>query len=226
MKPPAETYTQSHCWKTIGIFGDRSCEVLPHHVHCRNCPTYQLAGRQLLDRPMSEDYRREITNKLAAQHRPRQIQTLRLMIFRVADVWLALPSACLEQTLSPVPTSSVPQRSNRHFLGLVNAHGELQLCFTLRHLIQTDLTTETSASSAVRIFPRLLVLKLHGQRWVIHADEVMGVIEYPSASLQNLPANLSQSKPQLMTALFEFEGQRISLIDEERLALQLQNALA
>lgn len=226
MKSAAETQIQEHCWKTIGISGDRSCEALSHHVHCRNCPTYQLAGRQLLDRPMSEDYRQEITKKLAAQHRPQQIDTLRLMVFRVAEVWLALPSACLEQTLSPVPTVSIPQRSNRHFLGLVNAHGELQLCFTLRHLIQTDLTAESSASSVVRVFPRLLVLKLHGQRWVIHADEVMGMIEYPRASLQKLPANLSQSKQPLMTALFEFEGQCISLVDEERLIAQLQDALA
>ena len=52
------------CWKTIGVEADRSCEQLQQHVHCRNCPTYRLAGRQLLNRPMPADYRAELTRRL------------------------------------------------------------------------------------------------------------------------------------------------------------------
>ena len=38
------------CWNRIGIRGDKSCERLPEHVHCRNCPVYAAAAKRILDR--------------------------------------------------------------------------------------------------------------------------------------------------------------------------------
>ena len=212
------------CWKTIGILADRSCPELQQHVHCRNCPTYRLAGRQLLDRPMPEDYRAELTQRLASKPPERQADYQRLLIFRVSSVWLAMPSACFEQSLSPVPIVRVPARSNRHFLGLVNTHGELQLCFTLEHFIGPD-PDEIAVVESTHAFPRLLVVRLQGQRWVFPADEVMGTIEHPLASLQKLPANVDKSSHRLVSALFDLDALRIKLIDAERLAVLFQEAL-
>jgi hypothetical protein len=58
-KDPAE------CWKSIGTFGDRSCPRLTAEVHCRNCEVYRAGGRNLLDRPQPEAYRKELTRLLA-----------------------------------------------------------------------------------------------------------------------------------------------------------------
>jgi chemotaxis-related protein WspD len=212
------------CWKTIGILADRSCEQLQQHVHCRNCPTYRLAGRQLLDRPMPADYRTELTQRLARKPRERHTDYQRLLVFRVASVWLAMPSACFEQSLSPVPIVRVPARSNRHFLGLVNTHGELQLCFTLEHFIGPD-PDEVAVVESTRAFPRLLVVRLQGQRWVFPADEVLGTVEHPLGSLQKLPANVDKSSHRLVSALFDLDALRIKLIDEARLAMLFQEAL-
>ena len=38
------------CWNRIGIYGDKSCPVLPEHIHCRNCSVYSAAATRLLDR--------------------------------------------------------------------------------------------------------------------------------------------------------------------------------
>lgn len=213
------------CWKTIGVEADRSCEQLQQHVHCRNCPTYRLAGRQLLNRPMPADYRAELTRRLSEKPPERQTNTQRSIVFRVASVWLALPSSCFEQMLSPVPIVRVPARSNRHFLGLANTHGELQLCFTLEHFIGPD-PDDIAVPASTQAFPRLLVVRLQGQRWVFPADEVLGTIEHPRDELQKLPANVDKSGRRLLSALFDHENLRVKLIDEERLAALFQEALA
>ncbi len=214
------------CWKSIGILGDRSCEQLPQQVHCRNCPTFRLAGRELLDRPMPADYQAEITRQLAIRPPAHEADTLRILIFRVASVWLALPSACFEETLSPAPIVHVPLRSNRHFLGLANTHGELQLCFTLEHYLGADPDEPVAGNGDARAFARMLVVRLQGQRWVFLADEVLGTVTHPRAGLQALPANLAKASPRLLDALLEHEGRRIKLIDEARLAALLREALA
>lgn len=213
------------CWKAIGILGDRSCGQLEPHVHCRNCPTYRQAGRQLLNRPMGEDYRAELTRRLAAKPELPKGETRRLLVFRVANVWLALPSACFEETLAPSPIVKIPLKSNRHFLGLVSAHGELQLCFTLEHWLGPDPEEPMASAGAARIFPRLLVIHLRAQRWAFPADEILGTIDYPHAGLEALPSNLAKSGIRLVSALFHLEGLPVKLLDEERLAALFQEAL-
>jgi chemotaxis-related protein WspD len=222
---PAHPATPS-CWKTIGIFGDRTCGQLETEVHCRNCPAYRLAGRQLLNRPMTAEYRSDLTRRLATPPGNPGGELRRLLLFRVASVWLALPSPCFEATLPPLPIVRVPLRSNRHFLGLVSAHGEFRLCFTLEHWLGPDPDSPPAASGAARIFPRLLVVQLRGQRWMFRADEVLGSIDYPESGLEPLPANLAKSGARLLSALFHLDGLPVMVIDAERLAALLQEALA
>lgn len=209
----------------MGILGDRSCSQLEPHVHCRNCPTYRQAGRQLLNRPMGDDYRAELTRRLAAKPTEPQGETLRLLVFRIANVWLALPSVCFEETLSPLPIVRVPLRSNRHFLGLVGVHGELQLCFTLEHWLGPDPDEPGASAGAARVFPRLLVIHLRTQRWVFPADEVLGTVDCPRAGLEPLPSNLAQSGTRLVSALFHLEGLPVKLLNKERLAALFHEAL-
>ena len=224
----AEDTAATNCWKTIGVFGDRRCERLIEHIHCRNCPIYRMAGRELLERPMAEDYRGKLTERLAARPAADTTDTLRLMVFRVGAVWLALPSSCLEETLMPTAIIPIPGRSNRHFLGLVNTHGDLQLCFTLEHWLgaDEDATPDGTQAASLRVFPRLLAVRLQGQRWVFPADEVLGIMEYPRGDLENLPANLARSDQRVVAALLTHEGRRIKLMDESRLATLFQDSLA
>ncbi len=199
---------------------------MPEQVHCRNCPTYRQAGRELLNRPMPGGYRAELTQRLAVPPEAAANGELRLLVFRVASVWLALPSACFEATLAPVPVVPVPLRSNRHFLGLVNIRGELQLCFTLEHLLGPDPDEPVAPSGSVQVFPRLLLVNLRSQRWAFPVDEVLGTLEPSRTALDNPPPNLARPGQQLVAALFRAEGLRIKLLDGERLAALFQEALA
>jgi len=51
----------------LGVGGNASCRELLRYVHCRNCPVYSAAAVQLLDRPLSDDHRREWTNHYAQE---------------------------------------------------------------------------------------------------------------------------------------------------------------
>jgi len=219
---------ESQCWKRIGIHGDRSCEELEYCVHCRSCPVYHLAGRRLLDRPIPAEYREEWRRRLAEIPETPDPDSLGLMVFRVAGHWLALPSSCLDATLNPAPVRKVPHRGHRHFLGLVNAQGELQLCFTLEHLLDphgAETTGNPAPTGTGRAFPRLLVIKVRGQRWAFPADEVLGIERQPRARLQPPPAHLRLAPDHPVTALCELEGLRVSLLDPERLAARFAEAV-
>ncbi|MFO6078862.1 hypothetical protein ACLBUY_12210, partial [Pseudomonas aeruginosa] len=45
-----DTQQVDDCWNRIGVHGDKSCERLAEHVHCRNCEVYAAAATYLLDR--------------------------------------------------------------------------------------------------------------------------------------------------------------------------------
>ncbi|BBL69618.1 chemotaxis protein CheW [Methylogaea oryzae] len=211
------------CWKRIGIHGDRSCPDLAEHIHCRNCPVYHAAGRRLLDRPVPEDYRAEWTARLAEPKPVLDADALRLMLFRIADAWLALPAAHFATSLAPVPVRSVPFRSNRHFLGLINDGGELRLCFTLEHLL--DLRRQSAAEDSRRAFPRLLVMQARNHLWTFPADEVQGIVRFPRSALQDPPDNLAKAPGVCTAAMLEWRGQPVGLLDVERLVDRLQEAL-
>jgi chemotaxis-related protein WspD len=213
------------CWKHTGIQGDHSCGELERHVHCRSCPVYHLAGRRLLDRPVPEDYRAEWSRRLAEPPAAPDPDSLKLMVFRVARTWLALPSGCFDESLAPEPVRRVPHRSNRHFLGLVNTRGDLQLCFTLEHLFDPHEGDMPVRAGAGRAFPRLLVIRVRGQRWVFPADEVYGILHWPRSRLETPPANLGKAPGNLAVALFDLDGLRVSLMDPERLADRFLEAL-
>ncbi|HBP1772226.1 TPA: chemotaxis protein CheW, partial [Pseudomonas aeruginosa] len=39
-----DTQQVDDCWNRIGVHGDKSCERLAEHVHCRNCEVYAAAA--------------------------------------------------------------------------------------------------------------------------------------------------------------------------------------
>ncbi len=78
------------CWNEIGVAGDRSCLELKTYTHCRNCPVYSRAGRQLLQRQAPAGYLNEWTNLLTHHQEEQPLNTISVGIFRLGGEWLAL----------------------------------------------------------------------------------------------------------------------------------------
>jgi chemotaxis-related protein WspD len=225
MTQTTESLIGMACWRTIGTDGDRSCDRLPQYVHCRNCTVFGLAGRQLLDRPMPDDYRTEITRKLAEKTEYARPDDLVLMVFRIGSIWLAIAADTIEESMSPVPVSRIPMRSNGCFLGLVNTLDGIELCFSLKPFFSPDPGESPTTADTPRTFPRYLVLRLRGQRWVVTVDEVEGIIGHSRMQLEAVPASLARSEHRLVTAFCDMQGRQVMIIDPPRLARVLEDAL-
>jgi chemotaxis-related protein WspD len=125
---------QSDCWNRIGVRGDRSCPELTQYVHCQNCPVFAAAGRHFLDVPTPPDYLDEWTERLAAPAEEATADLEGVLVFRLADEWLALSVHTLVEVTTPRPIHRVPHRGGL-LAGLVNIRGELCLCVHLTKLL-------------------------------------------------------------------------------------------
>src|SRR5215831_6881941 len=89
------TSVREDCWNRIGVWGDRSCPELAGAVHCHNCPVFAAAGRQFLDAPSPLGYLEDWAERLAALPETAASDLQSVLIFCIADEWLALPVAVL-----------------------------------------------------------------------------------------------------------------------------------
>jgi chemotaxis-related protein WspD len=153
---PMETSISQHCWNQGGIWGEASCPELAQVVHCHNCSVYTQAGRRLLEREAPPGYV-EAWTALVTQTKTENSQRdytdlLSVFIFRLGAEWLALPSGIVQEATRPNPIHTVPHRSDRIFLGLVNVRGALLLCISLRHLLGIEDVEADFESSQMEYF--------------------------------------------------------------------------
>ena len=213
------------CWKTIGIFGDHTCERLVTEIHCRNCEIYRAEGRHLLDRPLPEGYREELTRQLAEPVSLGKGKPIGLVLFRIGGAWLALPSGCFSRTLSLLPVTPIPGRQNAVFEGVVSAHGELRLCVSLAPLLG-DAVEQAVVDASARVFPRMLEIFMNGETWVFRVDEVLGSIECLPERIDMRSVTQMDAEFALVRGLFEWQGLRVMLLNEERLLHELRISLS
>ena len=210
MKPLAVV---DDCWSRIGVWGDGSCPELARVVHCHNCPVFAAAGRRFLDAPSPDGYLAEWTRRLAAPLEEEEAGRTGVLVFRLAEEWLALPVAVLCEVASPRPVHRVPHRAGS-LAGLANIRGELLLCARLGKVLGI---AHDEAGAA-----RLLVCRREGERWVFPTDEVDQVHHLPASGLAPPPATLARARAHLTRAVFAHRGRAVGLLDDARLFAKLR----
>jgi predicted RNA methylase len=140
-----------HHWNLIGVRGDRSCPELIEFVHCQNCPVFAAAGRRFLDAPSPEGYLDEWTDRLAEHADELSCGLISVLVFRLADEWLALPIQTLVEVTPPRPDTvdisadAVARiRENAAANGIANVDvREMNVFDELRELERTGARFET-----------------------------------------------------------------------------------
>lgn len=220
---PQIPFTVEPCWRTIGVAGDSSCSQLASVIHCHNCPVFSDAGQQLFERPSPPERIAEQTARLAEKVRQEFSDNVALLVFRIADEWLALDVDAIVEVATPRALHRVPYRTNDTFLGIVNLRGELQLCVSLRALLGIPATDPLAASQpatqhATRAAAcRLIVCQGEGQRWVFAADEVAGVQQVSTHRLGNVPATVAKGSHPLANGVFRWGEHHVGRLDSQRL---------
>src|SRR5437667_114868 len=186
MMPLPTRQTTGDCWNTIGVRGDRSCPELTRVVHCQNCPVFAAAGRRFLDAPSPPGYLEEWTERLAAPVEEIAADREGVLVFRLADEWLALPVRVLIEVTTVRPVHRVPHRAGL-LAGLVNIRGELYLCAHLGKLLGAERKAAgpdgaapsrngDRASGPAMATDRLLVTRRDADRWVFRVDAAEKVV--------------------------------------------------
>ena len=87
------------CWNRIGVWGDEKprCKELEKVVHCVNCKVYSGAGRLLLDRPADQDYIANWSEQLKREKNRKHENMVSVVVFRIADEWLALSARLFQE---------------------------------------------------------------------------------------------------------------------------------
>lgn len=207
------------CWKRIGIEGDRSCEQLPRHVHCRNCERYAQAAIQLLDRyPPSQVPASDQPPESIAEH---QGPLCSALVFRLGQDWLAINSRCLLEVAAVAPIHSLPHQRSKVLLGVGNVRGALVPCLSLTQLL--GLSTEPDPQRPNK--PRHLILATQEGALITPVDEVDAVQAIPQQHLQDAQRANSLPASQLAQAVITWQGRSLTWLDEQQLLQAMQRSL-
>ncbi len=223
---PSEYPPMSNCWKRIGVWGRERppCERLQTVIHCRNCEVFTRAGRTLLEREPPSGYQAEWAGILAEEKADPPTQTLSVVIFQLGGEWLALPSGLFAEITVPRPWHWLPHRKEPVLLGLVNIHGELQICVSLQALLEIPAAESPSGDGISS--GRMVVLRIASDHWVFPADQVLGIHRLPLETLENLPVTVEKTRHSFSRAVFWYKDRQVALLDDEKLLKALKKRVS
>jgi chemotaxis-related protein WspD len=209
------------CWNTIGVKGDRSCEKLPIAIHCHNCAVFAKAARAFLDRAAPPGYLAEVTEGLSRVAPARSAETVSAVVFEVGDQLLAIDTKAVVEVTAPRTPHRVGHRTGRIFSGLVNIHGQLELCCSLHGLLQIDVPPARSRSEKAR----MLLVEHEGQRFSFEVAAVHGVHRFGAVDTSAVPATSQQDVTSYVRQLLRFGERRAGHLDLEKTFRALEASL-
>ncbi len=214
-----------NCWKRIGVWGEEElrCPVLKQVIHCRNCEVFTRVGRNLLERNLPDHYEEEWTRVFAEKKEEEFPGTVSMLIFRIAKQWFALPAQLLEEVITPQPLHTVPHRNNSILMGVINVHGEIQLCVSLKDLL--ELEDDVDRKKEWRGYKRMIVVNKNDNRWVFPVDEIHGIYRVHPQTFENVPVTVAKAKTAFTKHLFKWEDTSVALLDDELLLYKLTRSV-
>ncbi|KNE27869.1 chemotaxis protein CheW [Achromobacter spanius] len=220
IESPARLSDVDDCWNRIGIRGDKSCEQLPGHVHCRNCPVYAAAAKRILDRlpPQLDSSDSDI-----AQIR-QDVRLSSLLVFRVGGEWLALPTRALDEVAASRQILALPHRRDPAVLGVTNVRGTLTVCVSVARLLGLH-----GAADDTRDRPgaaRMLIFGGAGRAVVLPVDEVEGIHAVNLDQLEPLPSTVEGASLKYSRGVAQCGGRSVGVLDETLLMQALERSLA
>lgn len=224
MNHPDMNASETSCWNRIGTRGDRSCERLGDHGHCRHCDVYSSAAARVMQRPLPQDYLQEWAASFASPPAEQKLADQSALVFRIGREWLALPTHLALTVAEPRSPHRLPHRNTGPLLGIVGIQGRIYPCLSLAALLGIT-AEEPAALPGQRVYPRLLLMQFGRHALALPVDDLQGIHRHSAEDLQPLPATLVESRHRYMRGLLVVGEQRIGCLDEELIGHQLNGAL-
>ena len=209
------------CWNRIGLWAgpQRSCERLAEFVHCRNCPVYKSAGRELLERPV------ELVDAADLQvAEPRNLADTSYTCFRIHQEWFALPTDGVISVVDPLEVRKVPHLNRDVIEGICYYNGESLLAIDLAALISGLAQSKVSGSNK-KSFARFMLLESPLGRLALRVSEVWGTQRCASGELKPLVTQQNDQASSLVRFRLDWQQQALSVIDDDALFRELERQL-
>lgn len=213
------------CWNRIGVRGDNSCPKLKEYFRCLNCPTFATAASALLDRPVSAAGFRQ-TGETPLQsggsdgdvdntlRRGRGDATASMLVFRVGEEWLGLPTTAIVEVIEARAIHSLPHQANQSVLGLTNIRGALKICVSLGRMLGIGGNGGSGSNGiAAHAGQRLLVVSHEEQILAFPVNEVSGVHAYAADGAQLPPSTVAQTGSAYTQAVIGWRDKKVGLLD-------------
>lgn len=208
------------CWNRIGIHGERSCPLLAEHIHCRNCSVYSAAATRLLDRySLAQEHRVQGRTSEAYS----EVKTRSILVFRLGEEWLGLPTRCLVEVAPLQVIHSLPHQRSRALLGVANVRGALVACLSLVELLGLD--SAPAAPQSARVMPRMLIVAAHGGPVVVPVDEVDGIHAMDELALDSASSSGHHTNARFTRGVMRWKARSLRLLDEDQLLSAVTRSL-
>lgn len=227
MKEDKNMLAVDDCWNRIGVQGDRSCERLPEQGHCRNCDMHGEAAARMMRRPAPPDYRNAWTAHIAEPEAAEEAPGTAVVVFRVANEWLALPARHAVTVAEAGKLHHLPHRGGNGLDGIINVKGRLYPCMALAALLglQPESAAGRQDADSRHGTPRILVIELAGITFALPVQEVLGIHRYHEHDLQAAPATLSREARLFVRGVLQLGNIAAGCLDPRLLGEQLAGAL-
>jgi chemotaxis-related protein WspD len=218
------TQLQQACWKHIGVHGDRSCDALERHVHCRNCPTYSEAAQRTMQLPVEPAYRAFWAGQLRQPQDVRAAGDATAMVFRIGVEWLALPTSMVLVVAPLAPVHRLPHRNKPGLLGVANVGGRLAPAIALAPLLGID-ERDAPVITGRHVFARLLVASVAGHSCALPVAELRGIVRYASALLAEPAATVERPRPQHLDGVLAHDAMQVGVLNGALVAQRIAELL-
>ncbi|MGZ5201047.1 MAG: chemotaxis protein CheW [Telluria sp.] len=218
------TQLQQACWKRIGVHGDRTCDQLERHVHCRNCPTYSEAAQRTIQLPVEPAYREFWAGQLRQPREARAAGDTAAMVFRIGVEWLALPAAMVLSVAPLAAAHRLPHRNKPALLGVVNIGGRLAPAIALAPLLGIN-ETDAPPITGRHVFGRLLVVGVAGHGCALPVAELHGIVRYASSLLAEPAATVERPHPQHLAGVLAHDAMLVGVLNGDLVAQRIAELL-
>lgn len=213
------------CWNRIGVHGDRTCERLREHGHCRNCEVHAAAAVRMMQRPVPAGYREDWTRHFAEPEPVERPSGEAVLVFRIGREWLALPARHTVSVAENAKPHRLPHRKGNALHGIVNVKGRLYPCMSLSALLRVDPHDDGPKEVGRHIHARIVVAQLGESMFALPVQEVYGIHRYHDDDLQSPPATLSAEARRYMRGVLHIGSMTAGCLDAELLGGKLAEAL-
>ncbi|MDR3397949.1 MAG: chemotaxis protein CheW [Pandoraea sp.] len=152
-----------------------------------------------------------------------------LLLFRLADEWLALPASTIEEVAPMRAWHSVPGHRQRALLGLVNLRGALVPCLSLGELlgVQPSPQTQTPPTNTLRVSTSRLLALRHGHHLsAFPVTEVHGTVTPAKTAMGAAPATTLGATDGFAVAVLRWREHVVGVLDPLRVGAAFDRSLA